>query len=1714
MTQADLWLPGFEFADALFGTPTQTPTHTPTEPLSGELFMQESTPQVVPVITNIDDSTESFSPAEPAAPTLIQAQAAVATETEFAEPPWPELTPQAHDSLKGQVTKFDANVTAIELLRQLETDGLAPNAEQRTTLNRYTGWGGIKQPFDKFPGSDWVNRTQQLKKLLSEPEFTSARDSTLNAHFTPLALIAQMWAWLRSIGFAGGRILEPSAGVGYMLGTMPSDIAQRSRVTAVEIDNLSARFLQALYGNHATVHHKGFEKVTLPEQYYDLVVSNVPFGNYGVGDTSRKPYASWKIHNYFIGRSLDLVRPGGLVAVITSAFFMDSKSENVRDVVARKAKLLGALRLPAGTFSQIASTDVVADLIILQKREAGEVLTQQERELWVPTSTLLDADGKPMQAGYHNHVQQVNNYWQACPQAVIGTWTSTSQVQGQAIVPKLPAGTDFLRELDRASSLIPAGVYTPASGRINEVTVAVAQSTASVLPGSFVIEGAQVYRFNGHSMEKTGFVGKKAERISAMVRIRDNAQALINEQCKLNADEARMATLRYELNVRYDSLVSKNGPISSKGNRQAMASDPAWPLLISLEFYNSEDDTATKADIFFERTVFSSETPKSAENAEDALAICQAELGCIDADYVGKLLAKDGKQVLGGLAAAGVVFIDPQTMAYQSASEYLSGNVRQKLKTAMFSGVAFDRNVQALKNALPEDLKPTQIDVIPGGVWIPQEVTKQFLQELVAEEWQHTHWASVKLTHEPTTGMWGVEGSGPSTVAMNSKWGTSRANGFSLFEMCMNQIDAEIKDAVGDGSYVLNVQETAQARMKQDELRAEYARWIWADDDRATRLCRLYNDEFNCWAIRKFDGSRLRLPGYSQSLKLREFQSNAVARIATGGNTLLAHVVGAGKSLEMICGSMELRRLGTAKKPFHVVPNHMLLQYSAEFMRAYPNASVLMATKDDFRKDKRQAFMARCATGNWDAVLLTHSMFERISADQDMVEDYIKGLLSELRAVQEDKAMDRVAARAVNKFMKDWQARLEKLQSIWKKDQLISLAQCGADYLFFDECHMAKNLFRISSMKSIAGLSNSNSQRSFDLLLKCMQIMRLHGDKERGLCFASGTVVSNSMAELHVSQRFLQPYTLAAMGLDKFDAWAAQFGRAVNSMEVSPDGSSFRMNKRFKQFVNMPELLGLYRQVADIQTREMLNLPVPKLVTGKHQIMVIEPSPEVKAYVKTLVERAEAIRNRQVKPEEDNMLAITGDGQKVALDMRLIDPTAAFEPNGKVAKCVDNVYRIWEQTAGFKGTQIIFSDMGTPTGRSINLYEEIRTRLVAKGMPHHEIEFIHDANTDHAKAALFAKVRSGKVRVLIGSTAKCGMGTNVQTLLYAVHHLTTPWRPSDIEQRDGRIERQGNTCSEVEIWRYVTEGSFDSYMWQTLVAKAGFIAQVMSGNAEVRSIEDAMMATLSFEEVKALACGNPAVREKATIDAQIMGLSLKHKQHRDSVWSAKQSLWSLPNDIASSREVAMNYTQFNEEVQAAQTGSHVLEIEGKKFSDFEKIEKIITLSIAALVEKKNQILTKSEVEIGSLNGLSLVFVKAYDGFVIQVVSATARARINLGEYQTGRSVLRKFDELGAVASELAQRHEGRVNYLIQQGPVLERTANSEFGELQKLDELRARSKEIAIEMGLFKAMAGTEVASAGTEIASALAAELAADEEGTVAPSEAEEEESQLVEID
>lgn len=1599
---------------------------------------------------------------------------------------WPTLTPEVHEGLKGTVTKFNANLAAINLLRELEKSGSPElTAAQRETLNQFTGWGGIKDPFDEgyLLKEEWRPRQAALKAVLSQEEWDTAKGSTLNAHFTPVSLIGVIWQALQRAGFKGGRFLETSAGVGYMLGTMPEHLVLNSEITAVELETVNASILQKLYGHEAQVINKGFEAVTLPENYYDLVFTNVPFGQYQVACQRRKPYSNWSIHNYFVARAIDLLRPGGLAVIITSSHFMDGHQTHVRNYINRKAEMLQAVRLPTGAFSQIADTDVVADILVLRKRDPAKVVSSQDGGEWQSTAPAQTGEGERL--SIHKSTS-INDYWNQNPSHVMGTPTLRHLKHGERVVPVLNSMDELPQRLEKCLSALPSDAYVAPVEVKRSIVVNNTRQDLSLEPGSFVLNDAGgISRVVGYGSQEDAKLPKsRIHRVVGMIGLRDCALDLVRKQSDIKARDEDLASLRERLNRVYDAFVAKFGPIHDKQNRWSMASDPYWPLLLSLETVNAEHGVQ-KAHIFTERTVYPSEMPISAQTPSEAALICVSELGRLDPNYLGRLMGTDGNIVLSALLESSEAFIDPVTHEVEMAHRYLSGNVREKLSIAQVAGEKFHRNVQALLGALPADLKPTQIDVLPGATWISTKDYEAFVNELSGAK--PGGWDNASVTFDATTGSWTAQTY--ETPDLRTNWRGGGVEFIRLFEALLNQKDITVTYEY-EGRTFTDGPKTAEARVKQDEIKLKFTEWIWADDLRATRLCKHYNETFNCWAAPKFDGSRLRLPGYSHALKLRPHQLNAVARGASGDNVLLGHDVGAGKSLEMICISMELRRLGIAKKPMHVVPGQCLEDYCAEFMRAYPGAQLLMATEKDFQKENRQAFVLRCATGNWDAVVISHKMFESISADPEITESYIKDILSELEATGLSNSSNRGQSRDVNRQKKDWQARLEKMQAAWKKDKLITFGQTGVDYLAIDEADVYKNLFRVSNMKSVAGLSASNSQRAFDVFLKCMQIQKLHGNRERGICMATATFISNTIAEAHTFQRYLQPFTLKGLNLDKFDAWAALFGRAVNSLEVSPDGSSFRMHKRFKQFVNIPELMGMFRQMADIQTKEMLDLPRPQLQSGGHQISVGEADDLTKEFVKKLVARAEALRNKSVKADQDNMLAITGDGRKCALDMRMVMPDAPFNPNGKIGRCVDKVFDIWEKTTYRKGAQIIFSDMGTPSGKTFNVYEDIRERLVSKGIPRTEIAFIHEAKTARAKSHLFALVRAGVVRVILGSTGLCGVGANMQTRLYAAHHLDCPWRPRDITQRDGRIERQGNTWEAVEIWRYVTAGTFDAYSWQTISAKAQFIAQIMRGDAEVRTVEDAQMAALSYEEVKALACGNPLVQEKAKIDAELLMLGLKEKTHREAVWSAKASLRTLDGDIQRMLMAYESRMAFVRHVDYHSTPERSgLVVDGKLYRDRAQIEKILTLSVAALRQSQNYAKTK----LGDYNGITLMFHGLPGGqFNISAVSSTDASNHGvIGQYSRGDTILVKTLEWASQLADRAHQAKHQAEYLESSRSTLTAKANEVFPHHAQLEALRSRSQQIGIELGLLKAEEGTDSMDTSVDVKSELAKALA-----------------------
>ena len=1605
----------------------------------------------------------------PAMPTVAMVEAA---PEPVIKATWPRLTADAIGAWGGKVTKFDNNVAAIKLLRELEAEDRDPSESERLVLQRYTGWGGLPAAFNlEQNDTAWAARALELKTLLTPEEWESARASTPNAHYTDFPVLNAMWAAIQHFGFAGGRILEPAMGVGNFIGAMPTEIAQRSSITGVELDNLSGRLARKLYASYgAQVLIQGFEKTKVPDGYFDLAISNVPFGAYKVAEVRHKPYAGWNIHNYFFGKAVDLVRAGGLVAFVTSTSTLDRDYQDNQSAIRKHlnahAEFLGAIRLPSGAFEKIAETDVTTDIIFLRKR-AKKVT--EDKATWLEIGA---APAEIRQDTLQYKPMPINAYYAAHPEMVVGKldWVSN----GYERVPGVKySGTDFEADLTTAVFKLPEGGYKERAKQSATAAKEPVRIPAPefVKPGAYVLEGDRVMVSEGNTLIDVHDDLKPTTRarIAGMIEVRNAARRVLAAQVSSD-DDAKLKVYQVALNATYDLFVRRHGYITARANAQAFKGDPDLPLLLSLEIYDDETETAAKADLFSKRTVSMPKLPTKAETPTEALAMSLQQFGRINLDLMGGLLKLSAKEVAEQLKADGKIFLNPETDDWEPADEYLSGHVREKLEIAQAAGPEFIANVKALEAVQPEDLKPEQIEARLGAPWIPSSDIKQFIADVLTIEADSVEFA-------PDNGAWEVKynewQAGQRTECTNT-WGTRRANAMLLLVQALNQqvVTVKDRDPVSDKYYV-NPSETMAAREKQARLKEKFKDWIWEDQSRRERLARKYNDEFNSTRPRIFDGSHLTLPGFTQSITLRKHQLDAVWRIVSSGNTLLAHVVGAGKTLTMVCASMETRRLGLSTKPLHVVPNHMLEQYTAEFLRAYPTAHVLMASKDDLVGDKRREFVARIAGGDWDAVIMTHSTFERIKMSPAYMEDFIGEQLAELETAYMAARHDRSnrIVKDLARAKKTWEARLEKLANEFKKDDLITFEELGVTSVFIDEAHLFKNLFRISKMARIAGLPSNNSERAFDMFVKTRYIMAQYNGQQRGVVFATGTPISNSMGEVHVMQRYLQPNTLRKHLIENFDSWAASFGEAVTSLEVSPDGGGYRLNTRFARFVNLPELLGLFFQVADVRTKEMLQLPVPEIAGGKAQTIAVDASSDLKAFVQELVLRAEKIRDGQVKPQEDNMLAVTNDGRKAALDLRLIDPMASDDPGSKVNACCAKVFEIWQQTAAFRGTQLVFCDLSTPSqdGR-FSVYNDLRAKWVAMGIPRQEIAFIHDHDTDAAKAKLFKAVREGKVRILLGSTSKMGVGTNVQNKLYALHHLDAPWRPSDVEQRDGRIERQGNTNAVIEIIRYVTRGSFDAYSWQTLESKAKFVAQVMTGSLGARSIEDVELAALSYAEVKALASGNPLVLEKAGIDAELAKLSLLKSQWRSGQWEINSEMSWLPKEIAKLQGRIAGLEKDAELLAASNGKPFAIVLNGARITDQEEAGKrLLNIAINALRDSRQKDVDQLIGELGGFKiGVYSSPFKEFPNFYIDGHSVQHHAKEMKSAAYIIEALLAAYRAIPARLQDeeslLATRERRMAGLLTQVGKPFE------FED--RLNEVIKRQQEIDAALGLHQDNAG------------------------------------------
>ena len=1362
----------------------------------------------------------------------------------------------------GPKEKFRRNIAAIETLKQIESENRVATPEEQQILSQYVGWGGLADAFDETKGN-WSDEYAQFKGVLTEDEYKAARESTLNAHYTSPTIIRSIYEALGNMGFEKGNVLEPAMGVGNFFGMLPEKM-QDSRLYGVELDDITGRIARQLYPQ-ADVRISGYEKTDFQNDFFDVAVGNVPFGNYQVPDRAYDKLG-FQIHDYFFAKTLDKVRPGGIVAFVTSKGTMDKQSPQVRKYLAQRAELVGAVRLPNTAFKENAGTEVTSDLLFFQKRDRLMNIDPD----WVHLST--NEDGISM-----------NQYFVDHPEMIVGKMAEVSGPHGMETACLPDESRPFEDQLKEAISNISATYEAAELEEGEELTFDTIPADPNVKNYSYCIVDDKVYYRENSIMKPADVSESMEERIKGMIGIRDCTQELITMQMEEYSDAAITAK-QQELNDRYDNFSKKFGLISSQTNKRAFNQDSSYCLLCSLEKLDDEGKFEGKADMFTKRTIKRAEVVTSVDTASEALAVSLSEKARVDLPYMAELAGKSEDEITEELT--GVIFKNPLTDRWETADEYLSGNVREKLSVARNyaeNHPEYAVNVSALERVQPKELDASEIEVRIGATWIDPKYIEDFMRETFQTPDYLFNRDVVGVKFSDITGQWNVKGKNADygNTLVHSTFGTSRANAYKILEDSLNLKDTRIYDTVvedGKEKRVLNKKETTLASQKQEAIREAFKDWVFRDPERRAALTAKYNELFNSTRPREYDGSHLTFPGMTPDIELKPHQLNAVAHVLYGDNTLLAHCVGAGKTFEMTAAAMESKRLGLCHKSLFVVPNHLTEQWASDFLRLYPGANILAATKKDFEPANRKKFCSRIATGDYDAVIIGHSQFEKIPLSTErqiaIIERQIDDIEAAIALAKAERG-ERYTIKEMEKSRKSLIAKLDKLNDTTRKDNVVTFEQLGVDRLFVDESHAYKNLFLYTKMRNVAGIAQTEAQKSQDMFNKCQYLDELTGGK--GVTFATGTPISNSMTELYTNMRYLQYATLQKMGLGQFDSWAATFGETQTAIELAPEGTGYRAKTRFAKFFNLPELIALFKESADIQTPDMLKLPVPE---AEYENVTLKPSEAQKQMVESLAERAERVRNRMVDSSVDNMLKITNDGRKLALDQRLMNDMLPDDPNSKASVCVEKAFEIWEKTKEQKSAQLLFCDLSTPKGDgTFNVYEDIRDKLIAKGVPPAEIAFIHDANTELRKAELFAKVRSGQIRFLLGSTAKMGAGTNVQDKLIALHHLDVPWRPSDIEQQEGRILRQGNTNPKVKIFRYVTEGTFDAYSWQLIENKQKFIGQIMTSKSPVRSCEDIDDAALTYAEVKALATGNPYIKEKMDLDIQVSKLKLMKANH-------------------------------------------------------------------------------------------------------------------------------------------------------------------------------------------------------------------------------------------
>ena len=1573
----------------------------------------------------------------------------------------------------GAKAKFRANMDAINLLKELEFDGRQATPEEQNILSQYVGWGGLADAFDESK-DNWKDEFAELYATLSPEEYAAARASTLNAHYTSPTVIKAIYEAVGNMGFQTGNILEPSMGVGNFFGCLPEQM-QDSKLYGVELDSITGRIAKQLYPQ-ANITVAGFE-TTNRRDFYDLAIGNVPFGQYQVNDRAYNKLG-FSIHNYFFAKALDQVRPGGIVAFVTSRYTMDSKDDRARKYIAKRAELLGAIRLPNNAFKANAGTDVVSDILFLQKREQPSIAEPE----W--TQLGENADGF-----------SINNYFIRHPEMILGRQSAESTQYGKQDFTVEPLeGADLSAQLHEAVQHI-GGIYQaaelPGLGEEDQIEDTI-PADPDVKNYSYTLVDGEVYYRENSVMVKPNLNATAKERVKGMIELRDCVQLLISQQMDGVISDMTIQQTQQKLNRLYDTFTDKYGLINARANSLAFSDDSSYYLLCSLEILNENGDLERKADIFTKRTIKPHEVVTSVDTASEALALSISEKACVDMHYMAQLSGKSQDELIDELN--GVIFLDPTRGNWQTADEYLSGNVRQKLRQAEAAAVdapGYAPNVEALRQAQPKDLDASEIEVRLGATWISQDYIQEFMEQTFKPPYNRRN--PIQVSYSPSTAEWNISGkSTPSKQDVNAymTYGTERANAYRILEDTLNLRDVRIYDTVYDADgterRVLNSKETTLAQQKQQAIKDAFQEWIWRDPNRRQTLVQQYNERFNSIRPREYDGSHIRFSGMSPEITLREHQKNAIAHILYGGNTLLAHEVGAGKTFEMVAAVMESKRLGLCQKAMFVVPNHLTEQWASEFLRLYPSANILVTTKKDFETRNRKKFCARIATGDYDAVIIGHSQFEKIPISKERQEHLLQEQIYEIEdGIRELRAAnaERFTIKSLERTKRGLELRLQKLQAADRKDDVATFEQLGIDRLYVDEAHSYKNLFLYTKMRNVAGLSTSDAQKSSDMLLKCRYIDEITDGK--GVVFATGTPVSNSMTELFTMMRYLQHDLLQQKGLAHFDCWASTFCETTTAIELAPEGTGYRARTRFAKFYNLPELMSMFKIAADIKTADQLHLPRPEAV---YHTEVSQPTAIQKEMVQMLSERAAKVHSGTVDPSNDNMLKITSDGRKLGLDQRIINPDLPDDPSSKVNRCVDNIFRIWQDGQADKLTQLVFCDLSTPkiaaakraeklaggaldnpelhaletqlasdgitSDAPFSVYDDIRSKLVALGIPREQIAYIHEANTEVRKKELFAKVRSGQVRVLMGSTFKMGAGMNVQDRLVALHDLDCPWRPGDLEQRGGRIIRQGNRNKEVHIYRYVTEGTFDAYLWQTIENKQRFISQIMTSKSPVRSCEDIDETALSYAEIKALCAGDERIKEKMDLDVDVARLRLMRANHQSQQYKLEDNLLRyFPEQIDAAKNAIAGLETDMQTVAAhphPTDGFAGMEVKGDLLTDKDNAG-------ATLLEAFKEVKDSEPVPVGSYRGFQTALTA--EGFYMDCIltlKGQMSHRVELGKDARG-NLTRIDNVLNAIPARLNSQKVYLENLYAQM-----EAAKTELGKpFPQEEELRVKSARLA-----------------------------------------------------